>query len=106
MACGPCTDFLIAGDIKIRCTCQHGVFNIQSNTFHDNERCKTCTHPLSMHADIDSSDLFPQSATTATDTTASMPRSQPLTDNPQSVQLQPAAKKFSGLPNRPLVASR
>jgi len=53
MGSGPCTSFLVAGNVKVPCPCPHGVSTIQLGaTFHGNEDCQACTHPLSAHKDF------------------------------------------------------
>src|SRR5277367_2700102 len=53
MGYGPCTSFSVSGNIRLRCTCQHGMLTLQPGaTFQGNEDCQECTHPLSAHGDF------------------------------------------------------
>src|SRR5438045_297911 len=51
---GPCIYLFVAGKVRVPCTCQQGVFSIQSKV-HGDEECQECTHPLSLHEDFSSS---------------------------------------------------
>jgi hypothetical protein len=52
MGTGACTYLFAAGEVRVQCPCPQGVFNIQSNTIQDNEKCQKCTHYLFLHQDF------------------------------------------------------
>src|SRR6266516_3162361 len=53
MGTGPCTCSVVVGILNVRCPCQHGVFDIQSQSKTQGDKeCQACTHPLSQHEDF------------------------------------------------------
>ena len=53
MGAGPCRATAIVNGAEFQCTCQQGVFKIQSlSNANDDEKCGKCTHPLSEHEDF------------------------------------------------------